>query len=199
MSHLHWRNNSELVLFAGVGSSTTVARSLMDLYHVKLDAQNPHDGSKATVTKLTSVKNIDVRWSLTFKNVAATESLLIGRDYDAAAATSALELLGYNPVTNKVFSLTGSEFGTGAASMELDPSTEKLEFRQRPGSSEIYYLGRPRNTTTTSNVLDMNVYKFNSTLLAPPVKAVTNNTGSGPAASALNIHSLVVLSDGSVA
>ena len=34
----------------------------MDLYHVALDATNPHDGSKATVTRLTSVANIEVHW-----------------------------------------------------------------------------------------------------------------------------------------
>ncbi|MHC4514544.1 MAG: hypothetical protein ACYTGW_10370 [Planctomycetota bacterium] len=200
MSHVHWRNNNELVVFAGAGSSVTIAQSMLDLYHVKLDATNPHDGSKATVTKLTSAGNIDVRWSLALRNLQGSETLFFGRDYDASATTTALELVGYDPTINRPFSLTGKEFSTGGTSMELNESTEMLQFRQRPGSKEIYYVGRPWDASTSGKVPDMNVYKFSSLLLTQRAQAVTKYTGTGgTAATAVNIHSLVVLSDGSVA
>jgi hypothetical protein len=195
MTEVHWRNNSELVVFVGVGASTSVAQSLMDLYHVALDATNPHDGSKATVTRLTSVANIEVHWSLALPTVGGLETLYFARDYDGAAGVNALELAGYNPVTGKLFSLTGKEFSNGGASMELDTSVEKLEFRQRPGSKEIYFLGRPPDSGST--VLSMNVYKFNSMALSSAAVAVTKHAATGTAA--VSIHSLVVLADGSVA
>ena len=193
----HWTFTG-VVIFGGTSALA------MDLYHVRLDIVNPHDGSKATVVNLTNKGDILPRWTLVAENTAGNfENLFFGRDYQSSATSYALEILGIDFIGKKLFSVTGSEFGTGGPSQELSTVPYLQNFRLRPdlaNRNELYFIGRPTRTgsSPTFTYHDQNIYKFDMSKTAGAT-AVTNYTGSSNSISQTRyIEGLSVLSDGSV-